>query len=136
MAWWRGVGSRTKLGRRRSAIRGHQSRQVDEPAKRRGGDSDLAHESGYNAATGRDGAGAKYVLPKRTPALSPNAATLQAHPEATRGCVGSTYQMRHDRYADEQANQVLANLEKEVDEDQAGRWLVKFFQNRINRADT
>jgi hypothetical protein len=31
--------------------------------------------------------------------------------------------MRRDRYSDEQADQV-------------GRWLVKLFQDRINRADT
>ncbi|MDA1311006.1 MAG: type 1 glutamine amidotransferase [Proteobacteria bacterium] len=68
--------------------------------------------------------------------LSPNAITIQAHPEATRGCFGSIYQMRRDRYGDGQADHALASLEKKTDEDQVGRWLVKFFQDRINRVDT
>ena len=122
-SWWRGADGRTRLGRRRSLIRGHQSRQVDEPVNRRRGDADLVYGSGHDAATGRGGARAEYVLPKRTSAIRPNGITLQAHPESTRGCFGSIYPMRRDRYSDEQADQV-------------GRWLAKFFQDRINRADT
>jgi GMP synthase-like glutamine amidotransferase len=68
--------------------------------------------------------------------LGPNAITIQAHPEATRGCFGSVYEMRRDRYAPGQADEALASLGQSTDDDQVGRWLVKFFQDRISRADT
>jgi hypothetical protein len=44
--------------------------------------------------------------------------------------------MWSDLYADGQADQVLTNLEKKTNKNQVDRWLVKFFQDRINRADT
>lgn len=68
--------------------------------------------------------------------IGPNAITIQAHPEATRGCFGSVYEMRRDRYAPGQADKALASFQQPTDEDQVGRWLVKFFTDRFSRADT
>lgn len=68
--------------------------------------------------------------------LAPNAISIQAHPEATRGCFGSVYEMRRDRYAPGQADQAIASLAQPTHEDQVGRWLVKFFTDRVKRADT
>ena len=68
--------------------------------------------------------------------LGPNAISIQAHPEATRDCFGSVYEMRRERYAPGQADQALASFEEPTDESQVGRWLVKFLTDRINRADT
>ena len=68
--------------------------------------------------------------------LAPNAITIQAHPEATRDCFGSVYEMRRDRYAPGQADRALASLEQSTDDDRVGRWLVKFFNDRVSRADT
>jgi GMP synthase-like glutamine amidotransferase len=68
--------------------------------------------------------------------LGPNAITIQAHPEATRGCFGSVYEMRRERYAPGQADRALKSLEQPTDDDRVGHWLVKFFTDRISRADT
>ena len=68
--------------------------------------------------------------------LGPNAITIQAHPEATRGCFGSVYEMRRERYAPGQADRALASLKQSTDDDQVGLWLVKFFNDRISGADT
>jgi GMP synthase-like glutamine amidotransferase len=68
--------------------------------------------------------------------LGPNAISIQAHPEATRSCFGSVYEMRRARYAPGQADQALASLEQSTDEDEVGRWIVRFFEDRISRAGT
>jgi GMP synthase-like glutamine amidotransferase len=68
--------------------------------------------------------------------LGPNAISIQAHPEATRGCFGSVYERRRDIFAPGQADQALASMEQSIDDDQVGAWLMKFFSDRINRADT
>jgi hypothetical protein len=64
----------------------------------------------------------------------PNVITIQ--PPKRGGVFGPTYPMWSDLYADGQADQVLTNLEKKTNKNQVDRWLVKFFQDRINRADT
>ncbi len=68
--------------------------------------------------------------------LGPNAISIQAHPEATRSCFGSVYDMRRERYAPGQADKALASLEQPTDEDQVGSWIVTFLNDRISRADT
>lgn len=68
--------------------------------------------------------------------LAPNAITIQAHPEATRGCFGSVYEMRRERYAAGQADRALASLEDSTDDDEVGRWIMKFLNDRISHADT
>lgn len=68
--------------------------------------------------------------------LAPNAITVQAHPEAIRSCFGAVYEMRRDRYPEGLADHAIASLDEATDEDLVGQWFVKFFRDRINRADT
>jgi len=68
--------------------------------------------------------------------LGPNAITIQAHPEATRSCFKSIYEKRREHCAPGQADQALASLEQPTDDDEVGRWLIKFFNDRASRANT
>lgn len=68
--------------------------------------------------------------------LAPNCITIQAHPEATRFCFRSIYKMRRERFAPVQADRALASLKQPTDEDRVGHWIMNFYKDRINRADT
>jgi GMP synthase-like glutamine amidotransferase len=68
--------------------------------------------------------------------LGPNAITIQAHPEAARSCFGAVYEMRRERYPEGVADTAIASLEAATDEDLVGRWMIKFFRDRITRAGT
>lgn len=64
----------------------------------------------------------------------PNAITIQAHPEATRACFGSIYDMRRERYAKGQADQAIASLNQPTHNDEVGRWIVKFIEDRLPKS--
>jgi GMP synthase-like glutamine amidotransferase len=62
--------------------------------------------------------------------LGPNAITIQAHPEATRGCFGELYDKRRNRYPAGLADEAIDSLAQPTDEGLVGGWLVRFIEER------
>ena len=63
--------------------------------------------------------------------LAPNAITIQSHPEATRACFSSVYNIRRQLYAEGQADQAIASLKQPTHDEEVGRWIVRFIEDRL-----